>query len=85
MTEKQRLVQEFMDNEGFSDRIVIGMYDGKRICFYIDFSDELANGLITMAMVDDNVHLGLKQLHHNIGAILEKVGDMKPETNEAIH
>jgi len=85
MTEKQKIVEGFFDDEGFTERIIIGLYNGQRIYFHVDFSDELANGLISMALADDNVHQGIKLLIHNLKAVIDGVGEIKPETDEVIH
>ena len=76
---------EALDDAGFRERIVIGMYGKGRIYCQIDFSDELANGLISMALVNEDVHQGLIGLASNLEAILEGVRSFKPGENDAIH
>jgi len=85
MTEKQRMVEEFLDNAGFRERIIIGMYDEGRIYFHIDFSDELANGLMTSAFLDKSIYNGIEELAANLEAILEGIGKYQPEDGEEIH
>ena len=84
MTEKQKIIEEFFENAGFRDRIIIGLYEGKRIYFHVDFTEELANGLITMALMDEGIHQGLKQLKHNLERIIDSVEDIRP-TESSIH
>jgi len=85
MTEKQDMIKEFFDKVGFRERIVIGMYDEARVYFHIDFSDELANGLVSVALLDENVYYGIEELISNLEAILEGVRGYKPAKNEEIH
>ena len=85
MTEKQDMIKEFFDKVGFKERIIIGMYDETRVYFHIDFSDELANGLVSVALLDENVYYGLEELISNLEAILEGVRGYKPAKNEEIH
>ena len=85
MTEKQDMIKEFFDKVGFKERIIIGMYDETRVYFHIDFSDELANGLVSVALLDENVYYGLEELISNLEAILEGVRGYKPTKNEDLH
>ena len=85
MTEKQDMIREFFDKVGFRERIVIGMYDEARVYFHIDFSDELANGLVSVALLDENVYYGIEELISNLEAILEGVRGFKPANNEEVH
>ena len=85
MTEKQDKIKEFFDKVGFRERIIIGMYDETRVYFHIDFSDELANGLVSVALLDENVYYGIEELISNLEAILEGVRGYKPTKNEALH
>jgi len=85
MIEKQRIIEDFFNRIGFRERIIIGMYDEKRIYFHINFSDELANGLMTLAFMDEKIHMGIKELIANLEAILEGVGKYKPGEGEEIH
>ena len=85
MTEKQNMIENFFDQIGFSERIVIGMYDKERIYFHVDFSDDLAHGLMTLAFMDKSIHQGIKQLVSNLEAILEGVGKYRPGEGEEIH
>jgi len=85
MTEKQDKIKEFFDKVGFSERIIIGMYDETRVYFHIDFSDELANGLVSVALLDENVYYGIEELISNLEAILEGVRGYKPTKNEELH
>ena len=84
MTKKQSLIEEFFENAGFRDRIIIGLYEGKRIYFHVDFTEELASGLISMALMDENIHQGLKQLKYNLERIINAVEEIKPDEH-AIH
>ena len=85
MTEKQNIIEDFFNQIGFRERIVIGMYDEKRIYFHVDFSEELANGLMTLAFMDKSIHNGIKELMSNLEAILEGVGRYRPIEGEEIH
>ena len=85
MTEKQDKIKEFFDKVGFRERIIIGMYDETRVYFHIDFSDELANGLVSVALLDENVYYGIEELISNLEAILEGVRGYKPTKNEELH
>ena len=85
MVKKQKIIEDFFSRIGFGERIVIGMYDEGRVYFHIDFSDELANGLMTSAFMDDKIHRGIKELIANLEAILEGVGKYKPGKGEEIH
>ncbi len=85
MTEKQDMIKEFFDKVGFRERIIIGMYDETRVYFHIDFSDELANGLISVALLDENVYYSIEELISNLEAILEGVRGYKPTKNEELH
>ena len=85
MTEKQDMIKEFFDKVGFKERIIIGMYDETRVYFHIDFSDELANGLISVALLDENVYYSIEELISNLEAILEGVRGYKPTKNEELH
>jgi len=85
MTEKQDMIKEFFDKVGFRERIIIGMYDETRVYFHIDFSDELANGLVSVALLDENVYYGIEELISNLEAILEGVRGYKPTKNEELH
>lgn len=85
MTEKQDMIKEFFDKVGFKERIIIGMYDETRVYFHIDFSDELANGLVSVALLDENVYYGIEELISNLEAILEGVRGYKPTKNEDLH
>ena len=85
MTEKQESIREVLDDAGFRERIVIGMHGKGRIYCQIDFSDELSNGLISMALLDKNVYQGLMGLVSNPEAILEGVRNFKPRENEEVH
>ena len=62
MTEKHRMIEDFFNRIGFRERIVIGIYDEGRIYFDIDFSEKLANGLMTSAFMNDKIHGGIKEL-----------------------
>ena len=84
MKKKQSIIEEFFANAGFSDRIIIGLYGEKRIYFHVDFSDELANGLISMALMDANIHQGLKQLKYNLEKIIDSVEELTPDES-SIH
>ena len=79
MAKQQSIIEEFFDNAGFRDRIIIGLYERKRIYFHVDFTEELADGLISMALMDDKVHEGLQQLTHNLQRITEKVEELTPD------
>ena len=85
MTEKQKIIEDFFNQIGFRERIVIGVYDDKRVYFHVDFSEELANGLMASAFIDSNIHQGIKELITNLEAILEGVGRFKPGEGEEIH
>ncbi|HJX33920.1 MAG TPA: hypothetical protein VJ373_01975 [Desulfatiglandales bacterium] len=85
MIEKQQMIEGLFDSIGFKERIVIGMYDGDRVYFDIDFSDELADGLMTLAFMDDKVREGIKELIINLEAILEGVENYKPGKGEDLH
>jgi len=85
MTEKQDKIKEFFDKVGFRERIIIGMYDETRVYFHIDFSDELANGLVSVALLDENVYYGIEELISNLEAILDGVRGYKPTKNEELH
>ena len=85
MTEKQKMIEEFFDNAGFTERILIGLHEGKRIYFHADFTEALANGLVTMALMDDNIHQGLKRLKHTLEAILDGVDGMTPDNKDSVH
>jgi hypothetical protein len=85
MIEKQQMIEGLFDSIGFKERIVIGMYDEDRIYFDIDFSEELADGLMTLAFMDDKVREGIKELIVNLEAILEGVSDYKPSKGEELH
>jgi hypothetical protein len=85
MIEKQQMIEGLFDSIGFKERIVIGMYDEDRIYFDIDFSEELADGLMTLAFMDDKVREGIKELIVNLEAILEGVSDYKPGKGEELH
>jgi len=85
MTEKQQMFEGLFDSIGFKERIVIGMYDENRVYFDIDFSEELADGLMTLAFMDDKVHEGIKELIANLESILEGVENYKPGKGEELH
>ena len=85
MTEKQNIIEDFFNQMGFKDRIVIGMYDKERIYFHVDFSEELANGLMTSAFIDKSIHQGIKDLISNLEAILEGVGRYQPGDGDKTH
>lgn len=85
MIEKQQMIEGLFDSIGFKERIVIGMYDEDRIYFDIDFSEELADGLMTLAFMDDKVREGIKELIVNLEAILEGVSNYKPGKGEDLH
>lgn len=85
MIEKQQMIEGLFDGIGFKERIVIGMYDEDRIYFDIDFSEELADGLMTLAFMDDKVREGIKELIVNLEAILEGVSNYKPGKGEELH
>jgi hypothetical protein len=85
MIEKQQMIEGLFDSIGFKERIVIGMYDEDRIYFDIDFSEELADGLMTLAFMDDKVREGIKELIVNLEAILEGVSNYKPGKREELH
>jgi len=85
MIEKQQMIEGLFDSIGFKERIVIGMYDEDRIYFDIDFSEELADGLMTLAFMDDKVREGIKELIVNLEAILEGVSNYKPSKGEELH
>ncbi len=85
MIEKQQMIEGLFDSIGFKERIVIGMYDEDKIYFDIDFSEELADGLMTLAFMDDKVREGIKELIVNLEAILEGVSNYKPGKGEELH
>ena len=85
MIEKQQMIEGLFDSIGFKERIVIGIYDEDRIYFDIDFSEELADGLMTLAFMDDKVREGIKELIVNLEAILEGVSNYKPGKGEELH
>ena len=85
MAEKQHIIEDFFNQIGFKERIVIGMYDEERIYFHVDFSEELANGLMTLAFMDKSIHHGIKELISNLEVILEGVGRYRPKEGEEIH
>jgi hypothetical protein len=85
MIEKQQMIEGLFDSIGFKERIVIGMYDEDRIYFDIDFSEELADGLMTLAFMDDKVREGIKELIVNLEAIMEGVSNYKPGKGEELH
>jgi hypothetical protein len=85
MIEKQQMIEGLFDSIGFTERIVIGMYDEGRVYFDIDFSEELADGLMTLAFMDDKVREGIKELITNLEAILEGVSNYKPGNGEEFH
>jgi len=85
MIEKQQMIEGLFDSIGFKERIVIGMYDEDRIYFDIDFSEELADGLMTLAFMDNKVREGIKELIVNLEAILEGVSNYKPGKGEELH
>ena len=85
MIEKQQMIEGLFDSMGFKERIVIGMYDEDRIYFDIDFSEELADGLMTLAFMDNKVREGIKELIVNLEAILEGVSNYKPGKGEELH
>lgn len=79
------MIEDFFSEIGFRERIVIGMYDEGRVYFHIDFSEELADGLMTSAFMDKNIHEGIRELISNLEAILEGVGRYKPSEGEEVH
>jgi len=85
MIEKQKMIEDFFNGIGFRERIIIGMYDEKRLYFHINFSEELADGLMTLAFMDKKIHAGIKELIANLEAILEGVDKYKPGEGEEIH
>ena len=85
MPKKQKIIEDFFNQIGFREKIVIGIYEEGRIYFQIDFSDDLANGLMTSAFLDDKIHEGIKGLISNFEAILEGVGRYRPGEDEKTH
>jgi hypothetical protein len=85
MIEKERMIEDFFNSISFRERIIIGMYDEGRLYFSIDFSEELANGLMTSAFLDDKIYHGLKELISNLESILDGVERYKPTKAEEIH
>jgi hypothetical protein len=85
MIEKEKMIEDFFNSISFRERIIIGMYDEGRLYFNIDFSEQLANGLMTSALMDDNIHQGLKELISNLESILDGVERYKPSKGEEIH
>ncbi len=85
MTEKEKIIEDFFNSISFRERIIIGIYDEGRLYFNIDFSEELANGLMTSAFMDDKIHQGLKELISNLESILDGVERYKPSEGEEIH
>jgi hypothetical protein len=85
MIEKQQMIAGLFDSIGFKERIIIGMYDEDRVYFDIDFSEELADGLMTLAFMDDKVREGIKELIANLEAILEGVSNYMPGKGEELH
>jgi hypothetical protein len=84
-SEKQKMIEEFLNNAGFRDRIIIGIYERDRIYFHIDLSDELANGLMTSAMIDESVYDGIRDLAATLETILERIEQYQPEDDKQIH
>jgi hypothetical protein len=85
MSEKQKIIEEFLDGAGFRERIIIGMYDEGRIYFHIDFSDELANGLMSSAFIDESIYNGIRELAANLESILEGIEQYRPEDDKQVH
>ena len=85
MSEKQNMIEDFLNQIGFRERIVIGMYDNERVYFHVDFSQELANGLMTVAFMDKSIHHGIKELVANLETILKEVGRYRPTEADKIH
>ena len=84
MTENKIMIEDFFDNAGFQDRVIIGIYDENRIYFHVKFTDELANGMISMSLIDDGIYEGLKQLKHNLEQIIDRVDNLRP-SESSIH
>jgi hypothetical protein len=85
MSEKQQLIEEFLDSAGFRERILIGIHDEGRIYFHIDLSNELANGLMSSALIDGSIHDGIRDLATTLEAILEDIEHYQPEDDKKLH
>jgi hypothetical protein len=82
MLRGQSPIKEFLDNAGFSERIIIGMLDNAKIYFHVDLSDELAKGLMRSAVIDKSIYIGIKELAANLNAILEGIEEYRQDDDE---
>ena len=82
---KQNIIEDLLNEIGFRERIVIGLYDEGRLHFHVDFSEDLANGLMTAAFMDKRINKGIRELISNLENIIEEVGEYKPNEGEGIH
>jgi hypothetical protein len=79
MSEKQKITEEFLDRSGFRERIIIGIHDEGRLYFHVDLSNELANGLMSSALIDQSVYDGIRDLATTLETILEGIEQYLPE------
>jgi hypothetical protein len=88
---RKRIDEALMESGLEDEKIVIGTYDTGRegrvgVYFHYRFSQRLADALIQLALQDETVYSGLKELRHSFDLIVDAVeGARKVDTEGPVH
>jgi len=75
--EKRKRIDAALESAGLkTGRIAIGLYESEQeghigVYFHYRFTEELANALINLAMQDESVREGLKDLRQNFDLVIK--------------
>jgi hypothetical protein len=89
--EKRKTIDQALESGGLDDeKIVVGLYDTDRekrigVYFHYRFSEKLAGALIQLALEDNAVLEGLKELRQNFDLIIAAVEGTEPVTDRPLH